>query len=299
MGAVRAAFRWQRLLESLPRGKGLGMLLQVVPPEAREALALVRSLCDGEAAEGGSSAEGAEDKDEAVALLALAVVENHRLAASRQGGLVAFRVLVTTLKTPSLAVDVLAALTPSLRAANVPPGALSSLPAAAAPSPGDESIPATRAVGGHYLSGLSAIGQGPSEALGGAFAALLGDLLADLEGTELANDQAAAAAQQVVDVRRLLLICDCLGLAFTDADWPVLARRHNVLASVHGLAKKLNRAIQQTTATATGTSAAERAAASSLASSGGNGLFPAEHRAARRRGAGTLGAGGAAAGTRS
>ena len=130
------------------------------------------------------------------------VLESHRRAATRQHGLIAFHVLLTSLKTQSLGVDVLQSLAPALR---------------------------YHAPTGHYLSGLDALGKTPATAVREAFNTLFSELLNKLNIC-IAEDEMGRSApnpsaitHQVIDSHQFLLLCDVWGLKYRESDWPFIA----------------------------------------------------------------------------
>mmetsp|Transcript_83789 Transcript_83789/g.236753 ORF Transcript_83789/g.236753 Transcript_83789/m.236753 type:complete len:3060 (-) Transcript_83789:463-9642(-) len=199
---VRAAIRLRKSRQT-PGAPGMLQILHSVPGAAREALRFVKDMT-------GSGLRN----DGALSIFLLMVLENHRRAAARQHGLAAFHVLITSLKTQSLAVDVLHSLTPALR------------------------NPVSTA--GHYLTCLEAVGVGPIGAVRDAFTTLYSELLnmihvlAPGEDALRVGGVGTTNAHETIDSQLLLLLLDAWGLNFRQGDWPFIGSA-GVLHTVHML----------------------------------------------------------------
>jgi hypothetical protein len=215
---VRAAVRWLRVYShsrtSVKNTSPLVETLQHVTEVSRQALGFIQSLTNA------SLANQLPCKS-----FLLMVLESHRRAATRQHGLIAFHVLLTSLKTQSLGVDVLQSLAPALR---------------------------YHAPTGHYLSGLDALGKTPATAVREAFNTLFSELLNKLNIC-IAEDEMGRSApnpsaitHQVIDSHQFLLLCDVWGLKYRESDWPFIAHV-GVLDTVRQLILRLERQLAATT----------------------------------------------------
>ena len=105
--AVRAAIRWRRLYAQSQQSATISPLVAVlghVTDISRKALCFVNDMTN----------ISLKNRMSLQCFL-LTVLESHRRAATRQHGLTAFHILLTSLKMQSLGIDILQSLAPALR----------------------------------------------------------------------------------------------------------------------------------------------------------------------------------------